>query len=335
MVAEKEDPIKACENAIRFLWGSPVRHCAGQPEVGGHAQRPQRAYQSGLRSLCRALRMRRGPRPVCGIRDKALVENAVKLMYRSVYVDLEEWCSMTWSRSTWQSSNLWKSSMRNLTRRRGIPPSAVRFCRRETVLRPLPGPLSDETADDCHGPAQRLRHAERSTTTVCRYNMWANAWRWSYDTDTIDIFHGFTHVATHHRNDTPVRIHYQAAPNNLPGRGRHEEVTCRSSLSRAAVIDNIVKSLPACGHRRQALSGTCIQSVPWHHEPGEKVRAGTPCIRVRRGQRTHAATVSATWWTSSRSGADADYLPGAEADDRERHRHPPVTYGAKNTLPPA
>ncbi len=87
---KKEDLIKARENAIRFYGVLPVRHCAGQPEVGGHAQRPQRACnQSGLRSLCRALRMRRVPARVRHPRDKALVENAVKLMYRSVYVDLE------------------------------------------------------------------------------------------------------------------------------------------------------------------------------------------------------------------------------------------------------
>ena len=35
------------------------------------------------------------------------------------------------------------------------------------------------------------------------------------------------------------------------------------------------------------------------------------------------------------SGADADYLPGAEADDRNLIDRPTVTYGAKNTLPPA
>ena len=65
---KKEDLDKGMRERHPFLWGSPVRHCAGQPEVGGHAQRPQRTCnQSGLRSLCRALRMRRGPRPVCGI----------------------------------------------------------------------------------------------------------------------------------------------------------------------------------------------------------------------------------------------------------------------------
>ncbi len=50
-----------------------------------------------------------------------------------------------------------------------------------------------------------------------------------YDTDTIDIFHGFTHVTTHHRNDTPYE--YTTKPShNLPGRKGAARVTCRSSF---------------------------------------------------------------------------------------------------------
>ncbi len=173
--------------------------------------------------------------------------------------------------------------------------------------------------DDCHGPAQQLRHAEQAPLQCAGTNMWANAWRWYYDTDTIDIFHGFTHVATHHRQRYPVRIHYQAVPQSAGTQGSCES-DLQELLSRAAVIDNIVCSLPACGHRRQALSGTCIQSVPWHHEPGEKVRAGTPCIRCAPRPWTHAATVSATWWTSSESGADADYLPEPRLMTGKPHR---------------
>ena len=60
-----------------------------------------------------------------------------------------------------------------------------------------------------------------------------------YDTDTIDIFHGFTHVATHHRNDTPYE--YTTKPShNLPGRKGSCESDIAELLSRAAQIDNIV-----------------------------------------------------------------------------------------------
>ena len=103
-----------------------------------------------------------------------------------------------------------------------------------------------------------------------------------YDADTIDIFHGFTHVTTHHRNDTPYE--YTTKPShNLPGRkGSYESDLQEPPFPRGRDRQHCC-SLPACGHRGQALSGTCIQSVPWHHLTWRKVRAGTPCIRVRRG----------------------------------------------------
>ena len=50
-----------------------------------------------------------------------------------------------------------------------------------------------------------------------------------YDTDTIDIFHGFTHVATHHRNDTPYE--YTTKPSTICRDARGAaRVTCRSSF---------------------------------------------------------------------------------------------------------
>ena len=138
-----------------------------------------------------------------------------------------------------------------------------------------------------------------------------------YDTDTIDIFHGFTHVATHHRNDTPVRIHYQAVPQSAGTQGSCES-DLQELLSRAAVIDNIVvhylraviedKRYPELAFRAcrgiMNLEKSTGRNALY---PGAPRYGRTPLQYQRHGGHP-------------RSGADADYLPGAEADDREPHR---------------
>ena len=163
-------------------------------------------------------------------RDKALVENAVKLMYRSVYVDLEgvlfhdlESLNVAILKSPE------KFNARNLTRRRN-PAVSCSILSRETVTRAFaPGPLSDETADGCH----RSRRNSYVTLNKHHYSVpvqyVGKRVEMVYDADTIDIFHGFTHVTTHHRNDTPYE--YTTKPShNLPGRKGAARVTCRSSF---------------------------------------------------------------------------------------------------------
>ncbi len=59
--------------------------------------------------------------------------------------------------------------------------------------------------------------------------------------------------------------------------------------------------------------------MPWHHEPGEEVRAGTlvsGCAAAMDARRYSIGDMV----DILDSGADADYLPGAEADDRESRR---------------
>ncbi len=139
-----------------------------------------------------------------------------------------------------------------------------------------------------------------------------------YDTDTIDIFHGFTHVATHHRNDTPYE--YTTKPShNLPGRKGSCESDLQELLSRAAVIDNIVV------HYLRAV-------IEDKRYPELAFRAcrGIMNLEKKYGQERlvsgRAAAMDARRYSISdmvdilESGADADYLPGAEADDREPHR---------------
>lgn len=172
-------------------------------------------------------------------KDKALVENAVKLMYRSVYVDLE---GMVFhdleSLNGAIRRSLEKFNDRNLTRRRESRRQLFDSVERDS-LRPL--------------PTDRYQIRQRAIATVQRNSyVTLNKRHYSvpvryvgkrmemvYDTDTIDIFHGFTHVAMHHRNDIPYE--YTTKPShNLPGRKGSCESDLEELLSRAAVIDNVV-----------------------------------------------------------------------------------------------
>ncbi len=49
-----------------------------------------------------------------------------------------------------------------------------------------------------------------------------------YDAETLEIFHGLRHVATHHRDDTPYG-YTQKASHNLPGLHRKPLVDLRRS----------------------------------------------------------------------------------------------------------
>ncbi len=107
--------------------------------------------------------------------------------------------------------------MRNLTRRKGIPPSAVpNSVEREQSLGPLDRyqmrRRTIATVQRNSYVTLNKKHLHGIAGTICagkRVEMVC------HDTDTIDIFHGFTHVATHHRNDTPYE-YTTKAKYNLP-----------------------------------------------------------------------------------------------------------------------
>lgn len=60
-----------------------------------------------------------------------------------------------------------------------------------------------------------------------------------YNSETLEIFHGLRHVATHYRDDTPYG-YTQKASHNLPGRHGSYEKDLGEIFQRAISIDNIV-----------------------------------------------------------------------------------------------
>ena len=103
-----------------------------------------------------------------------------------------------------------------------------------------------------------------------------------YDTDTIDIFYGFTHVTTHHRNDTPYE--YTTKPShNLPGRKGSCESDIEELLSRAAQIDNIVLHYLRAVIEDKRYPELAFRVCRGIMKLEKKIWTGTTCIRLCRG----------------------------------------------------
>ncbi len=190
---KKEDLIKACENAFHFYGGAP---CAIVPDnlksAVTRSDRNEPVINADFESFAEHYGCAVVPARVRHPKDKALVENAVKLMYRSVYVDLE---GLVFHNLESLNEAILKSletfNARNLTRRRESRRQLFEAVEKD-ALRPL--------------PASRYQMKQRAVATVQRNSyVTLNKHYYSvpvqyvgkrvdlvYDTDTIDIFQGFT-----------------------------------------------------------------------------------------------------------------------------------------------
>lgn len=311
---KKEDLIKACENAIHFYGGAPA---AIVPDNLKSAVTRSDRYEPVINSDFAAFAEHYGcavvPARVRRPKDKALVENAVKLMYRMVYVDLE---GMVFhdleSLNVAIHESLKKFNDRNLTRRMESRRQLFESIEKDTLLALPPG---------------RHQMKQRTVATVQRNSyVTLNKHHYSvpvqykgkrvelvYDTDIIDIFHGFTHVATHHRDDTPYAYTRKDA-HNLPGRKGSYESDIEELLGRAAQIDNIVV------HYLNA-----VISDKRYPELAFRACRGIMNLEMKYGQDRLvsgcAAAMDAHRFNISDmidildSGADADYLPGSDSSD--------------------
>ena len=172
-------------------------------------------------------------------KDKALVENAVKLMYRSVYADIE-------GRVFNDLSSLNEAILQSLDSFNRRKLSGRKESRRE---------LFEEMEKDYlqELPARRYQMKSRKSVTVLRNSyVTLNKHHYSmpkefigkrvdiiYDADTLEIFYGLKLITTHNRDDTPY-AYTQKASHNLPGRHGSYEKDLDEIFQRAASIDNIL-----------------------------------------------------------------------------------------------
>lgn len=237
---KKEDLIRACENALHYFGGSPQ---AIVPDNLKSAVTKSDRHEPVINEDFSLFAEHYGcvvyPARVRHPKDKALVENAVRLMYRYVYTELEgilfesleDLNSAT--RIALGKFNAMKMSGRNQSRRQMFEKVEYDY------LQPL--------------PQSRYLMKERRSVTVMR-NSYVTLLRHHYsmpkeyvgkrveivyDSDTVEIFYGLRLVTVHSRDDTSGGYTTKEA-HNLPGRHGGYDRDIDGLYKQAAEIDNIV-----------------------------------------------------------------------------------------------
>lgn len=237
---KKEDLIKVCENALHFYRGVPMAIVPDNLKSAvTRSNRNEPIINEDFSAFAEHYGCAVYPARVRHPKDKALVENAVKLMYRSVYTDVE---------------GLMFHDLESLNA--AIIQSLGKFNDRKLTGRSQSRrQLFEEVEKDCLRalPSVRYQMKERKSVTVMR-NSYVTLGKHHYsvpkeyigkrvdivyDADTLEIFHGLKLVTTHHRDDTPYG-YTQKEAHNLPGRQGSYEKNLDEIFERAAQIDNIV-----------------------------------------------------------------------------------------------
>ena len=236
----KEDLIAACENALHFFGGVPMAIVLDNLKSAvTRSDRNEPIINEEFAAFAEFYDMAVFPARVRRPKDKALVENAVKLMYRSVYVDIE---GMVFH----DLASLNAAIQKSLETFNGRRLSGRKQSRRE---------LFDEVEKGFLQPLPTVRYqmkARKTATVLGNSYVMLNKHHYSvptdyigkrvdiiYDADTLEIFHGLKLVTVHHRDDTPYG-YTQKESHNLPGRHGSYEKDLEEIYERAGAIDNIL-----------------------------------------------------------------------------------------------
>ena len=237
---KKEDFILACENALRFYGGAPMAIVPDNLKSAViKSDRNEPIINEEFAAFAEFYNCAVYPARVRHPKDKALVENAVKLMYRSVYADIE-------GKVFHDLSSLNEAILQSLDSFNRRKLSGRKESRNE---------LFEEMEKDYlqELPARRYQMKSRKSVTVLRNSyVTLNKHHYSmpkefigkrvdiiYDADTLEIFYGLKLITTHNRDDTPY-AYTQKASHNLPGRHGSYEKDLDEIFQRAASVDNIL-----------------------------------------------------------------------------------------------
>lgn len=237
---KKEDLIAACEDALRFFGGAPVAVVPDNLKAAvTRGDRDEPLINDDFAAMAEHYGMAVFPARVRHPKDKALVENAVKLMYRSLHADIE---GMPFH----DLDSLNAAIAVSLEKFNGRPMSGRKQSRRG---------LFEETEKDFLRPlpVTRYQMKSRKTVTVMRNSyVTLNRHHYSapkeyvgkrvdiiYDADSVEVFCGLKLVTVHLRDDTPY-AYTQKESHNLPGRHGSYEKDMEEIYQRAAAIDNIL-----------------------------------------------------------------------------------------------
>ena len=237
---KKEDLISACENALHFFGGAPMAIVPDNLKAAvTRSDRNEPIINEDFAGMAEFYGMAVFPARARHPKDKALVENAVKLMYRSVYVDIE-------GMMLHDLVSLNEAILKSLNAFNGRRMSGRKQSRREQF---------DEVEKDYLQPLPALRYQMkvRKTATVMRNSyVVLNRHHYSvpteyigkrvdiiYDTDELRIYHGLKLVTIHQRDDTPY-AYTQKEAHGLPGRHGSYEKDLEEIYERAGSVDNIL-----------------------------------------------------------------------------------------------
>ena len=237
---KKEDLILACENALLFFGGAPMAIVPDNLKSAViKSDKNEPVINEEFAAFAEFYNCAVYPARVRHPKDKALVENAVKLMYRSVYADIDG--------RTFNDLETLNEAIR--TSLHGF--NSRKLTGRKESRRQLFEEMESECLQQL--PAIRYQMKERKSMTVMR-NSYVTLFKHHYsmpteyigkrveiiyDADTLEIYHGLKLVTTHHRDDTPY-TYTQKSSHNLPGRHGSYEQDLDEIFQRARTIDNIV-----------------------------------------------------------------------------------------------
>lgn len=237
---KKEDLITACENALHYFGGTPLAIVPDNLKAAvSRSDRNEPVINEDFAGMAEFYDMAVYPARARRPKDKALVENAVKLMYRSVYVDIEglvfhDLDTLNASiRVSLAAFNDRRLSGRKESRRELFEDTEKGF------LRPL--------------PSMRYQMKSRKAATVMQNSFVVlNKHNYSvpkeyigkrvdliYDADNVNIYHGLKLVTIHQRDDTPYS-YTQKEAHGLPGHHGSYEKDLAEIYQRAGEIDSIL-----------------------------------------------------------------------------------------------
>lgn len=237
---KKEDLIKVCQNAFEYFEGVTAAIVPDNLKAAvSRSDRNEPVINEEFAAFAEHYGCAVYPARVRHPKDKALVENAVKLLYRSVYLDIE---GMVFP-SLDELNTAIHISLLDFNEKpmagRDISRKDMFLRGEKDFLRPL--------------PERRFVIKERKLMTVgknCYVSLFKHHYSVPrehvgkrvvllYDADTVDIYCGLNRVATHDRCGIPYTYSWKKE-HNLPGHYGPYDKDLQELFDRAARMDNIV-----------------------------------------------------------------------------------------------
>lgn len=310
---KKEDLIKACENALHFYEGVPRAIVPDNLKSAiTRSDRNEPVINEDFAAFAEHYSCTVYPARVRHPKDKALVENAVKLMYKSVYIDLEGLMFHdleSLNAEIIQSLNKFndrKLTGRNQSRRQLFEDVEKDFLRTLPSVRYQMKELKSVTVmRNSYVTLKKHHYSVPKEYVGKRVDI-------VYDADILEIYHGLRLVTTHHRDDTPYAYTRKEA-HNLPGRHGSYEKDLDEVFERAAQIDNIVllylKDVASQQKYMPQAFRSCRGILSLEKTFGlDRLVAACACASLMRvyGYQDVIAILN--------RGDDADFLPQADED---------------------